>query len=106
VFRRSCPKFESHELVRSTGQRSLRGTILRALRTPGLVSVRRFAQTTSSSPFAMQRERTVEMAEPRSRCSVPMSSRCPRLSAASSVGANRLRSCRLAASAAHPVGMP
>jgi hypothetical protein len=54
VLRRSCPKFESHELVRSTGQRRPRSLRVRFF----LVLRGFFGQMTSSIPAAAPAART------------------------------------------------
>jgi hypothetical protein len=98
VFRRSWPKLESHELVRSTGQRMPSGTRLGLSAVPVL---RRSAMTKSSTPRAVHSDRTMLLSQPRSRCRVSTSWRRPRPATASRVAGKQY-----AVVAVGPVGDP
>ena len=103
VLRRSWPKFESHELVRSTGHRMPRGTRFGLSAVPVL---RRSAIMKSASPRSRHCDRTTPLSYPRSRCRVSTSASRPRSLMASRVGGSRIQSCRLAPSVTQPMGTP
>lgn len=103
VLRRRRPKFESHQLVRSSGQRSPVGLVFFGSFEPGL---RILAMNASSISRATRQSRVASESSPRFCQLVSMSPSRPHVAASSRVGARRIESLRFAPSMVHPIGMP